>query len=77
MPSHRLHRLVDRMVLGKEYPDVHRWIDEPYRYLGKRHRILRHSPLEIMLKYHSDPNRLIAGLLHIALDYASSRRSRR
>jgi len=76
MPSHKIHAMMEKLVLGKTYLDVDRWIDEPYKYLGKRHRVLRHSPLEIMLKYHSDPNRLIAGLLHIALDYATSRRRR-
>jgi len=72
MPRHRIHRLIDRAVLGREYPDVHRWMDEPYKILGKRHRVLRHSPLEVILRFYPDTDRVISGLLHIALDRIDS-----
>jgi len=70
---HRQHRLVDVFFLGREYPDVHSWMDEPYRWLGRRHRILRHDPLSILLKYLDDPGRLASAYLHIIADKSSSR----
>jgi len=76
--KHRQHRALDKLLLGREYGDVHEWMDEPAKWLGPRHRILRHSPLEILLKYSNDPDRLASALLHILADKADSRvRSRR
>jgi hypothetical protein len=71
--KHREHRLLDRLLLGREYGDVHAWMDEPARWLGPRHRILRHSPLEVLVKYYNDPNRLASAMLHILADKAESR----
>ena len=73
MPTHRVHRLIDKLLLKREYPDVHRWVDEPYRWLGPRHRVLRHSPIEVVIKYWGDPARMASGLLHILADRAESR----
>jgi len=70
MPSHRIHKLVDKIFLGREYPDVHRDLDEPAKWLGKRHRILRHDPLYVFLRYHNNPKKMISGLLHIITDLA-------
>lgn len=71
--KHRIHRLIDRLVLGREHGDVHRWMDEPARYLGERHRSLRHTPLEVLLKYWDNPEKALSGLLHILADKAESR----
>lgn len=71
--KHRQHRLLDRLLLGREYGDVHAWMDEPAKWLGPRHRVLRHSPLEVLLKYSNDPDRLASALLHILADKAESR----
>jgi len=68
VPRHKVHCAVDRLALGRAYPDVHRWIDEPYRWLGPRHRILRHDLLSVTLRYGRDPRRLAAAVLHLALD---------
>ena len=67
MPSHRVHRAVNKLLLGKEYEDVNIWMDAPYRYLGSRHRVLRHTPEEVIAKY-GFTERALAGLIHIALD---------
>jgi len=45
MPDHKTHHKLSQALLGKAYPDVDRWIDEPYKYLGSRHRVLRHDAL--------------------------------
>jgi len=79
MPSHDIHKIVNKALLGKEYEDVNRWCDEPYRWLGRKHRILRHDPLSITLKYHNDPERLAAAFLHVLTDevYSEEVRKRR
>jgi len=43
MPSHKLHRRVDRLILKKSFPKVHIAKDWPYVVLGPRHRILFHD----------------------------------
>jgi len=77
MPKHKIHRLIDRIFLSKEFPSVHAWMDEPYRWLGPRHRILRHSVFEVFVKYHRDPEKLTSALLHILADRAESLAKRR
>jgi hypothetical protein len=77
MPSHKAHRFIDRLFLNSEREDVHRWIDAPYKYLGKKHRIMRHDPLTLIVKYHDDPEALASALLHILADEGVSRLRRR
>jgi hypothetical protein len=70
VPKHKIHRYIDRFFLGKEFPHVHRWIDEPYKYLGRKHRILRHTPQEVILKF-GFSDEALSGLLHILADKKS------
>jgi len=35
MPTHKVHRAIDRLLFGKEFPNVHRYAD---LILGKGHR---------------------------------------
>jgi hypothetical protein len=87
MPKHSIHRLVDKALLGKEYPQVHRYMDEPAKYLGARHRIARHNLATALLLFarYKDPKAFMSSILHTALDQvdanvrvrARSRRSRR
>ena len=72
MPSHRTHKLIDRIFLHNEYKDVHEWMDGPVKYLGPRHRILRHSIPEILAKYWNDPRRLMSAYLHLVTDFSHS-----
>ena len=74
---HREHRLIDKLLLGREFRDVHVWMDEPYRWLGRKHRVLRHDPITLMIKYYDDPERLTSGLLHIIADRVGSKVKRR
>ena len=73
---HRDHVLIDRLVLGRAYREVHRWMDEPYRWLGPRHRVLRHDPLTLLLRFGLGEE-FVSGMLHIAADEASSALRRR
>ena len=68
MPRHKVHRLIDRIFLGREYPDIHRWMDEPYKRLGPRHRMLRHDLLSCIIVSRGDPRRLASAILHLLLD---------
>ena len=68
---HKEHQALDRIMFGKEFAYVHEWMDEPAKWLGPRHRILRHSPLELLIKY-GVSNELVAGLLHLEADKVSS-----
>ena len=44
MPSHKIHRLVDRLVLGEECEIVHLLKDHPYKvFPGKKHRQWYHD----------------------------------
>ena len=76
MPSHWTHRFVCRLILGRAYPEVDKWLDQPYRYLGAKHRILRHTPAEVIAKF-GISDKALAGLLHIALDHAVSEEKRK
>ncbi len=68
-PDHKTHRYLNKIVTGREFQSVNEWIDAPVRWLGPRHRILRHSPLDIVLKY-GFTDESIAGITHLATDFA-------
>jgi len=70
LPSRRVHNLVDKALLGRSYDSVHRAIDQPYKYLGKRHRILFHDPLTATLASGGKP---APATLHILLDNICSK----
>ena len=67
MPSHRIHKALDRLVFGEEFKDVHRFLDS-LSFIGGRHR--KYPPHDILslLLYTRDPRKLISGYLHILLD---------
>jgi hypothetical protein len=74
LPSHRVHRFIDMVFLGRAYPHVHRWMDEPAwtTSLGKRHRILRHDLLSLLARF-GVSEELLSGLLHILADMVESK----
>ena len=52
MPDHKTHRAIAKLLLGEAFPDVDRFLDEPYRWrdskgrmLRGRHRIYRHNAM--------------------------------
>jgi len=68
MPDHKIHRLIDKLLLGKEYPYVHKFAD---LILGKGHREKwGHKPSHILLTYllTNDIDALISHILHIKSD---------
>lgn len=43
MAAREVHLFIDRKHLGKEFGDVHRWLDELYAKFGGLHRRHRHT----------------------------------
>jgi hypothetical protein len=74
LPRHRVHRFIDRVFLGRAYPHVHVWMDEPAwtTSLGSRHRVLRHDVLSLLARFGVSWE-LLSGLLHILADEVESR----
>jgi len=70
--KHKEHRAIDRLVLGQEFPQVHRWMDQPAYRCGPGHRKYRHDMRAVVLMAlrHQDPRAGAAALLHIAADFA-------
>jgi hypothetical protein len=72
MPSHRVHCYVDRMYFGKSYSKIHKAMDAPSLFFGRKHRIFYHdavSAISIARYYYpNDPNAITSALLHIDVD---------
>jgi hypothetical protein len=71
MPGHKVHRFFAKIMLGRAYPEVDKAIDRPYAILGRRHRIIFHTPLEAYFMGSTatlDPKGGWIALLHIWLD---------
>jgi hypothetical protein len=76
MPKHKLHRYVDKVIYGKSFPEVHRALDLPYIFLGKKHREVFHTLDEAFMMgsiASQDPRGGFAGLTHVWLDRECSR----
>ena len=80
--NHKEHQALDVILLGKRFPDVHRWLDacfKDYAEGGKHaefgtpfyHWIERHHLEALNTKYSSDKKRYDAAVLHILSDWIS------
>jgi hypothetical protein len=71
MPTHKVHKLVNKLVLKKEHEDVNLLLDYPYKWLKGGHRVLFHdektTPLAVYL-ITKDKDKALAAYLHIMLD---------
>jgi hypothetical protein len=71
MPKHKVHTYVDRIVLGKPHPKVHKALDAPIKLLGRKHRVVFHSLPEafaIGTIAESSLEGGFAGVLHVITD---------
>ena len=76
MPSWKVHKWIDKLFLGKEFPDVHRFLDEIGTILNKGyikgHRTKwGHTPEFITLVYilsNGDIDRTLSAWLHQIVD---------
>ena len=76
MPSRRVHNYTCKIILGKCFDKVHAEIDRPVKWLGRRHRILNHTPAEAALiarRVSSDPRAVSAAMLHLRYDELCSK----
>jgi hypothetical protein len=77
VPGWRVHVYLDRMYFGKSYSKIHRKMDEPFLFLGRKHRVLFHDPFSAFViaktYYPDDPNALAAANLHILMDETCTR----
>jgi hypothetical protein len=70
MPERYIHEKISKIILGEKYSKVHKAMDYPVKYLGKRHRILFHDILSASLIGFSiyGYNGALAGILHLIAD---------
>jgi hypothetical protein len=75
MPNRRFHRYSSRLIFGKSYDEVHKTLDAPVKYLGRRHRVLYHDPAEAALIGYriAGLEGAMAALMHVTVDRACSR----
>jgi hypothetical protein len=80
MPSHRLHRAVEKAILGESFSDIHRTLDLVGVVGMRGHRRWLHDPFSaFMVGYalHGQKGAM-SGLLHITLDkVCNDRKARR
>jgi len=78
MPSFEKHKQLIAMLFGKdvaeEYGWVHKYKDEPSKWLGVKHRMLRHGFIfDILLgALAKDPMVAVVGILHDIQDMIST-----
>jgi len=70
MPDRRTHELFCQLLLGKKYIQVHRLMDMPSLWMGRKHRQLFHDFFGACLAsaLTRDPKAFLAAQLHIMLD---------
>jgi len=72
MPSRKVHEQLDMLLFGKRYSWIHRWMDEPWKRLGKEHRRMRHdpwhTPIQAFIMSGGDWRAYISAAYHIMLD---------
>jgi hypothetical protein len=76
MPSRRVHNYTCKLILGKSFDGVHAAMDLPVKWLGRRHRIMYHTPFEaamIARRVSSDPRAVSAAMLHLRYDEMCSK----
>ena len=66
MPSHKVHKLINRAILGNDWEVVNLFKDAPYRlFPGKKHRQYFHDDAtNFLLGALFGPDAMLAGFLH-------------
>lgn len=76
MPGWRVHCFLDRVFYGKSYYKIHRKMDAPVLFFGRKHRMYFHDSLSAYVIgqkcYPNDPNAIAAANLHIYIDQLCS-----
>lgn len=74
MPNRNVHKKISKIVVDDSCERIHYLIDFPYRFLGKKHRILFHDPVSaVIIGYLAEGNKgVVSALTHIVADYGMS-----
>ena len=77
MPSHIVHKYINRLYFGRTFPRLHKVLDDPVKYFGRGHRILFHAydwAMYLARKtYPGDPDARVSAILHVDYDNMCSR----
>jgi len=69
MPSREFHKLVSKMLFGNDGNEIHKWVDEPFKWLGNKHRSERHDPFTVaMLQMTKGKDAALHAAAHIVTD---------
>lgn len=49
MPPDQVHYKIDKLLFGKEFPDVHNHMDRAWNDLGPLHRLVGHRNMDLLL----------------------------
>lgn len=72
MPDHKLHITVDLIFLGKEFPEVHKFMDMFQPILQSNHRAINHDMETVMkIAEENGGEAAMSAYLHIMLDKIS------
>ncbi len=70
MPARKEHNKLSKIFLGKSCNRTHAAIDYPFRFMGRRHRILFHDPISAaLIGYLANGDEgALSGWMHLAAD---------
>lgn len=71
MPAHIVHLIIDQLVLGREYPEVHKYMDSMQPYMQSKHREFLHDQATVREIAMLDIGAGYSAMLHIMLDSVS------
>ena len=71
MPAHIAHLIVDGVVLGRQYPEVHKYMDSMQPYMQSNHRQYLHDMATVAEIAAIDEGAGWSAYLHLALDNIS------
>jgi NADH:ubiquinone oxidoreductase subunit E len=73
MPEPKIHEVIDILIFGKSYPEVHKWIDGAFNGTnGRTHWKYNHHLAAIQEKYPllpEDREENIAARVHVMVDW--------
>jgi hypothetical protein len=71
MPGREVHKKLSEALLDDDCDSTHAAIDYPFRFLGRRHRILFHDPISsAVLGYMADGYKgVVSAMMHLVEDH--------
>lgn len=47
MPSRDIHKMISKILFGSSGDKIHKFMDEPVKWMGKNHRSVRHDAFTV------------------------------